>query len=107
MSEDFNVLRPEALGQLIIEQTHRLVKQATIQLENLYEPIRDFGRTPLKVFFFLYVTQTAASADEISRYTELPARSVRDGLKKCFERGYVDHEPAKIGMWRVTAKFRL
>jgi len=102
----FDNLRPEAHADEAIRHIHALNRLAKLNLENLYEPIKELGApSPLRIFLFLWMSQTPASVVEISRFTGIPERTVRHGLRKCWERRYVE-EPTPNGMWRVTARFR-
>ena len=102
----FDNLRPEAHADEAIRHIHALNRLAKLNLEELYEPIRDLGApSPLRVFFFLYVSQTPASAEQISHFTKIPLRSVKRGLRKCRDAGFVEADSAKLGLWRVSAKY--
>ena len=101
----FDNLRPEAHADEAMRHIHAITALATLNLENLYEPIRELGSSALCVFYFLYVSQTSASAEEIARFMKMPPRSARGGLKRCRERGYVEADPVHVGMWRVVARF--
>ena len=101
--ENFSRLKPGVLHDEGLKILDALYKQATLNLETLYEPIKIFGGSAIRVFFGLYMNSAPIGAERLARMLKMPLSSVYDGLKKNVEAGFAEKDGP---LYRLTPKFR-
>jgi len=95
--------KPSFYVDEIVRYAYKLFRVKNPSFEDFYEPIREWGKAPLKVFFVLYMQDGWMSAEEIRRVSSLKRWTVFDALKILGAAGYLE----KAGsMYRLIPKYR-
>jgi len=94
--------KPSFYFDEITRNSYKLLIIAEGNYEPFYEPIKLWGKSPLKVLFFLWMNDGWSSAKEVSRRTGLPIATVYDGLASLREAGFLEE---KGSMFRLIPRF--
>jgi len=97
------MLKPGVLHDEIVKLTRALYEAADANIEALYEPIRLFGGTTIRVFFVLHVQDGPISAVEVARVASLPLRSVYRGLEQLVDAGMAEKDGP---VFRLAPRYR-